>query len=268
MEKIVTKEVVFNGANLMAVQTEDKKIYVGVKWICQGLGLTEGQTKAERIRVNDDVVLTKGRKKIVLPTKGGNQEVLCIELHFLPLWLAKINANIIDDPIVQDKLVEYQLNAADVLAKAFIEEDYYNPKPIIPELSPELQVLINLELKAKEQQKQIEEMRSNLTVINSRVDTLDSCNIKGDKQQKLNAMIRKYAFQTGMKFETAWKEFRSNYNTAFRTNVKLALRKYKEKYSLKNLSLPEFLSKTKVIDDALRIADKMLASIRNEGATK
>lgn len=120
MGNLVTREVNFNGATLMAVQTEDMKIHVGVKWICQGLGLTKGQMQAERARIQEDLVLLQGERKIVLPTKGGKQEVLCLELHFLPLWLAKINANIIDDQAVQDKLVDYQLHAADVLAKAFI----------------------------------------------------------------------------------------------------------------------------------------------------
>lgn len=121
MGNLVTKEVNFNGASLMAVQTEDRKIHVGVKWICQGMGLSDGQYQNQTRKINDDIVLSKGIAKMHLLTKGGKQEVLCIELHFLPLWLAKINANIIDDPAVQDKLIEYQLHAADVLAKAFIE---------------------------------------------------------------------------------------------------------------------------------------------------
>ena len=74
------------------------------------------------LKIQEDVVLSKGGRKIILPTTGGNQEVLCLELSFLPLWLAKINANIIDDPEVQDRLVDYQLNAKDVLAEAFLEQ--------------------------------------------------------------------------------------------------------------------------------------------------
>ena len=75
-----------------------------------------------------DVVLVKGIRKIGLPTAGGFQEVTCIELNFLPLWLAKINANIIDNSLVQDRLVDYQLNAKDVLAEAFLE----NKRPTQP----------------------------------------------------------------------------------------------------------------------------------------
>lgn len=123
MTSLVVKEVQFDGNTLMAVQDkENGNIYVGVRWICQGLGLSDNQQRFERSRVQEDIVLSKGGCKKSLPTKGGNQEVLCIELRFLPLWLAKINANIIDNFEVQSKLVDYQLNAADVLAKAFLEE--------------------------------------------------------------------------------------------------------------------------------------------------
>lgn len=122
MGNLVIREVDFQGATLMAVQTEDGKIHVGVKWICQGLGLTEGQTKAERNRVQQDLVLSKLGRKIVLATRYGEKETLVIDIKGLPLWLAKINSNIINDARVREKLVDYQLNAADVLAKAFIEE--------------------------------------------------------------------------------------------------------------------------------------------------
>ena len=116
------KLVNFNGAEIMAVKASDDKLYIGVKWICDGLGLTEGQVKSERKRIQEDIVLSKGGRKIVLPTSGGEQDILTIELDFLPLWLAKINANIIESEEVQNRLVEYQLKAKDVLAEAFLHK--------------------------------------------------------------------------------------------------------------------------------------------------
>jgi len=118
----------FNGAEIMVAKHEDGNIYAGVKWICDGLGLSKGQMQSERQRIQEDIVLSKGERKIILPTTGGNQEVLCIELNFLPLWLAKINANIIDNPEVQERLVDYQLNAKDVLAESFLAKDL-RPQP-------------------------------------------------------------------------------------------------------------------------------------------
>jgi len=116
------KLVSFNGAEIMAVKTDDNKIFAAVRWVCDGMGLTENQRRTQFIKINEDIVLQKGVKKITLPTNGGLQEVACIELDYLPLWLAKINAGIIEDPIVQANVVEYQLKAKDVLAAAFIKQ--------------------------------------------------------------------------------------------------------------------------------------------------
>ncbi|MEK4121960.1 phage antirepressor N-terminal domain-containing protein [Lysinibacillus sp. FSL K6-0102] len=90
MNNLVVKEVDFNGDTLMACE-KDEKIYVGVKWVCQGIGLSEGQIKSERKKIQEDIVLKQGGRNFVLPTNSGKQDVLCIELEFLPLWLAKIS---------------------------------------------------------------------------------------------------------------------------------------------------------------------------------
>jgi anti-repressor protein len=128
MDKLIVKQVRFNGDSLLAVKdNETGKIHVAVYYVCKGLGLTEGQMKNERSRIQDDIVLSKGGRKIVLPTNGGNQDVLCIELEYLPLWLAKINANIIQNETTQNKLIEYQLKAKDVLAEAFLGQSIRLP---------------------------------------------------------------------------------------------------------------------------------------------
>ncbi|MDQ7094220.1 phage antirepressor N-terminal domain-containing protein [Desulfosporosinus sp. PR] len=114
------KLVDFNGTEIMAAKCNDGEIYAGVKWFCKGLGMDERKQRYEVERMNADIVLQKGIRKIGLPTEGGNQEVTCLKIDFLPLWLAKINANIIDNPEIQERLVEYQLKAKDVLAEAFI----------------------------------------------------------------------------------------------------------------------------------------------------
>lgn len=117
-------EVDFSGDNLLAVKLkEDDKIYVGVSWVCEGIGLTKGQIQNERLKIQEDVVLKQGQRNLVLPTKGGNQQSLCIELDFLPLWLAKISITPKmqeNKPEIVEKLIQYQLKAKDVLAQAFL----------------------------------------------------------------------------------------------------------------------------------------------------
>ncbi|WP_353054148.1 hypothetical protein [Bacillus thuringiensis] len=52
-QKVVAVEqqlVNFNGAEIMAVKANDAKIYVGVKWVCQGIGLSDDQMRNERKR--------------------------------------------------------------------------------------------------------------------------------------------------------------------------------------------------------------------------
>lgn len=60
MNELVVKEVNFMGDTLMAAQDKEKNIWAGIKWICQGLGLSIDQTKNERKRIQNDLVLNQG----------------------------------------------------------------------------------------------------------------------------------------------------------------------------------------------------------------
>ena len=123
MNSLAVKDVNFNGAMLRAAQDANNIIWVGVRWVCDGLGLTEGQRNRQLSNIKEDIVISKGISNLVLPTEGGKQEVLCVNLDFLPLWLAKISVTPTmkrENPELVEKLVEYQLKAKDVLAEAFI----------------------------------------------------------------------------------------------------------------------------------------------------
>lgn len=122
---LAIKDVQFNGATLRVAQDAENIIWVGVRWICQGLGLSKGQMQNERKRIQMDEVLSQGERNFVLPTEGGNQETLCLKLDFLPLWLAKIHVTPKmrrENPALADKLAIYQLKAKDVLATAFLNK--------------------------------------------------------------------------------------------------------------------------------------------------
>lgn len=123
--KLLTREVDFYGDTIICAEDNSTgKIYVGVKWVCAGIGLTDDQIKNERKKIWKDLVLSKGGSNLTLLTNGGEQETLCIELDYLPIWLAKISLTPNmkkNNPIAVEKLVSYQLKAKDVLAKAFIK---------------------------------------------------------------------------------------------------------------------------------------------------
>lgn len=127
MNELIIKDVDFQGSKLKAAQDHDGKIWAAVRWICDGIGLTKGQMQNERNRIQNDMVLSKGERNLVLPTSGGNQDVLCLDLEFVPLWLAKISITPKmqrESPEVVEKLIIYQLRAKDVLSAAFIKKEF------------------------------------------------------------------------------------------------------------------------------------------------
>lgn len=162
MNELEIKKVPFMGSELLAVRNESG-IWAGVRWMCEGIGLSDGQTKNERLKIQKDKVLSKGGRNFVLNESGyGNREVLCLKLDFLPIWLAKISITPTmeaETPELAARLMEYQLKAKDVLAAAFL------PVAAVPDLdtlSPELRLLINMELKQKEQEKALEAMNQRI----------------------------------------------------------------------------------------------------------
>lgn len=123
MNDLVVKKVDICGDAIMAAQDKDGQVWAGVRWMCEGLGLSRGQMNNESAKIKEDVVLGEGARNLVLPTRGGKQEVLCLRHDFVPLWIAKITVTPFmkeNNPELVDKLVQYQLKAKDVLADAFL----------------------------------------------------------------------------------------------------------------------------------------------------
>lgn len=126
-QKLEIKRVPFMGTELMAARDADGQIWAGVRWMCDGIGLNENQSRAERKKIQSDRALSKGGSNLTLPTNGGPQDVLCLKLDFVPLWLAKISITPTmeqEAPELAATLMEYQLKAKDVLAAAFLPKQY------------------------------------------------------------------------------------------------------------------------------------------------
>ena len=123
MNELEVKRVPFMGTDLMAAKDESGTIWAGVRWMCDGIGLSKGQMQRQITNIGADAVLSKGAANLQLPTAGGKQSVLCLKLDFVPLWLAKINitpAMQAETPELAERLETYQLKAKDVLAAAFL----------------------------------------------------------------------------------------------------------------------------------------------------
>ncbi|HHV42814.1 MAG TPA: ORF6N domain-containing protein [Clostridiaceae bacterium] len=142
---------------------------------------------------------------------------------------------------------------------------YFAVKNMLESLSPELKVLISMELKQKQLEQeitnaklQVAQTKEKTQILEHRVNSLDATNINGTPRQRLNDMVRKYAYENGILYPQAWKEFRRSFNTAYRTNLETKKKNYLEKHKIKQLSYPEYLERVGLIEDALRVADKML----------
>lgn len=123
MNDLTVKQVDLFGDTIVAAQDKEGNIWAGVKWFCEGLGLSEGQAKSERKKMQEDMVLSEGTKFHPLGNSNAGKDVLCLNIDFIPLWLAKISItpNMKENnPELVDKLVKYQLKAKDVLAEAFL----------------------------------------------------------------------------------------------------------------------------------------------------
>lgn len=191
LQPIEQKLVPFGNVELLAVKMSDGKIYAAVKWVCQGVGLTRGQTNNEYSRVQGDLVLKQGARNLVLPTNGGLQEVLCIELDFLPLWLAKISLTPKmqqEAPWTVNNLVTFQLEAKDVLAAAFLQK----PKSQLEIMQLQIEQMIRQEKEIqalKETTLRLEEEHENIVSILSLSNN--------DWRNKVNQIINAIAMKLG-----------------------------------------------------------------------
>ena len=148
MNELEIKRVPFLGAELMAARDESGQIWAGVRWMCDGLGLSKGQMQRQVTNISGDKVLSKGVANLQLPTSGGRQSVLCLKLDFVPLWLAKISITPTmesDNPELADRLEQYQLRAKDVLAAAFLPSVHKEPKSAMELLRLQSQAMFELD---------------------------------------------------------------------------------------------------------------------------
>jgi phage regulator Rha-like protein len=144
-------------------------------------------------------------------------------------------------------------------------DEYYNVKETalnLQMLSPQLQALISIELRQKQLEQELNEAKKQVTAVQHRLDNIDRIDTIGDLRQRLNRMIQRYAHQNGIPFNHAWKDFVQAFNTAYRTNLELRRQNYINKTG-KDVSRPQFLEDMGLLEDAVRVADKML----NRGAT-
>ncbi|HEK0353060.1 TPA: phage antirepressor N-terminal domain-containing protein [Proteus mirabilis] len=108
MTSVSTINVPFHGNNLYVVNFNGEP-YVPMKPIVEGMGLT-WQSQFEKLKQR----FSKGITEIVIPSKGGEQSMLCLVLRKLAGWLHTISPNKVK-PEIRDKVIKYQEECDDVL---------------------------------------------------------------------------------------------------------------------------------------------------------
>lgn len=182
MEEMIVKNVDVMGDFITAAKDHDGNVWVGVRWVCDALDMTEGQMKRQIKNIKKDMVFGEGgSNQIPLPTGQGTQEVFCIRNDFVPLWLAKISITQKtreERPEFSKKLLEYQLKAKDILAEAFM------PKKGVPQTIPEqIQLLAqgNVEVNKRVDavEKEIQKLKDDMPVFQA-----DARDIQSDLRKK------------------------------------------------------------------------------------
>lgn len=125
MNDMIVKNVDVFGDSVMAAKESNGTIWVGIRWMCQGMGMTDGQYKRQIKNIQKDLLLKDSGSNLTLNRGSGERDVFCLKLDYLPIWLAKIaitEKTRKEHPELVEKLLEYQLRAKDILADAFVPQ--------------------------------------------------------------------------------------------------------------------------------------------------
>ena len=113
MGEIVT--VNFRGDELYGFKQADG-VVLAVKPMCEAMGIPyDGQ----RQRIARDPILSKAASNMLVPFVGKGQQVTCLRLNDINLWLRTINSSQIKDEAVRARVFTYQRECYLVLQKHF-----------------------------------------------------------------------------------------------------------------------------------------------------
>lgn len=169
---VETKKIPFEGSELLGIKDDSGKLWLAIRNVCYDLGFSDGQTRRQVENARKDIVLSKGIAILRYPSKGGEQETLCVVEDYVTLWLAKISLTPTmkrNNPEGVQKLVLYQLKAAKTLHEAFFgteeqKQEFFNDLGLTGRIEG-MQVQINaMEDLLGEQTEMLNKMVENMTL--------------------------------------------------------------------------------------------------------
>jgi hypothetical protein len=129
IEPVTQLEIAFHGHVIIALELEDGRIAVVLRWVCEALQINP-QAQVQRIErtesLVDDLVYAKVRPRQTGSRGGGTQPMYALALRGFSPWVLGINASEVkaDDPAeeqhIQELIIAYQEEAKDVLYEHFL----------------------------------------------------------------------------------------------------------------------------------------------------
>lgn len=129
------REIPFDTNTLLGLKDENGEVWLAVRKVCLDIGLSDGQARRQVENIQIEEPLKSNCRKFAIVQNEGNREVnreqLFLNERVVTLWLAKISLTptmMKKNPQAYDKLLKYQLEAADVLHKAFYKTEEQKEK--------------------------------------------------------------------------------------------------------------------------------------------
>lgn len=107
----------------LEVARDGEVLWVSVRRVCEALGIAE-QRQLQKLKGKPWATVTS---VVTVAADGKHRETACISLRSLPVWLATIELTRLKNQAAQKKLALYQKEAADVLARIFIDGETVGP---------------------------------------------------------------------------------------------------------------------------------------------
>ncbi|MBX3058381.1 MAG: hypothetical protein KF770_18105 [Anaerolineae bacterium] len=201
---IEQKDVILYEDTVTAVRTSDGQVYVSIKHMCDALGLAQ---RAQVLRIQRNDILLEGYEGgIMMITPGGRQPLGALSVDPVPLWLAGVDTNRVNEEI-RPKLKHFQREAAKVLWEAF-QEGRLTADPLFEDLlqqdTPEVQAYKMIQSMLQLARNQIL-LKSRLDDHEQRLEAIESQlaapahTISQSQAMQLSQAVKAVAFEYGKK---------------------------------------------------------------------
>jgi hypothetical protein len=128
IDVIEQAEIRFLNDLLLAVMGNDGEVYCPIVPFCRHLGI--GDTKTQIRRIREDDTMAEALRLMRIETAGGKQQVQCLRVDMLVLWLTHIRENQCK-PEIRPTLVQYKREAARAILVYFTTKAQSRRMPVV-----------------------------------------------------------------------------------------------------------------------------------------